>query len=314
MRIRLVAAAAALVGAALGTPVPALAAPAASGSAIAVGGPADPVVLRAGGTVTTSIRVSNGTAAAVRVTLHLATLTPGNDGLMSVVDRADPAWQGRVGLPEEVTVPADGALAVPVEVTAPATLPADYYLIGVLAEPVVAAPADGVQVHARVAAVLNLDVPGPRERKVTASFAVLPRFRVGSELTGTVDVRNVGDAGAMTRTQVRIDDRSGRNLAVLPVSGEGMQLLPAGTKRTLAYAWRATDWVTVVLPRSDVSYLNDGKLAAEVTAPGRPIVLIAPALLVTVGVALVLGVAVLVLLRRRRRTGPARHAVGRRAR
>lgn len=312
MRIRLVAAAAALALVALSAPVPATAAP--SGSAIAVGGPAEPVVLRAGGTVTTSIRISNGTATAARVALHLATLTPENDGLLSVVDRADPAWSGRVDLPPEVTVPAGGGLAVPVKVTAPARLPADYYLIGVLAEPVAAATGDGVQVHARVAAVLNLDVPGSRARKVTASFAALPRLRFGTELTGTVDVRNVGEAGAMTRTQVRIDDRSGRNLAVLPVSGDGMQLLPAGTKRTLAYAWRATGWVTVVRPRSDVSYLNDGKLVAEVTGQDRPIVLIAPALVVTVAVALVLAVAGLIVVRRRRPATPARHAARRHAR
>jgi hypothetical protein len=135
VKIRLAAAVAALACAALGVPAPAQAD--AGGTAIAVGGPAEPVVLRAGGSITTSMRITNGTATAERVALHLATLTPGDDGQLSVVDRADPGWKGRVGLPAEVTVPADGALAVPVKVTAPATLPADYYLIGVLAEPVV---------------------------------------------------------------------------------------------------------------------------------------------------------------------------------
>jgi hypothetical protein len=128
VKIRLAAAVAALACAALGVPAPAQAD--AGGTAIAVGGPAEPVVLRAGGSITTSMRIINGTATAERVALHLATLTPGNDGQLSVVDRADPGRKGRVGLPAEVTVPADGALAVPVKVTAPATLPADYYLIG----------------------------------------------------------------------------------------------------------------------------------------------------------------------------------------
>lgn len=291
--------------------VPAQAAP--SGTSISVGGPAEPVVLRAGGSVTTSIRITNGTATAERVALQLATLMPENDGRLAVIDREDPAWAGRVDMPAEVTVPADGGVEVPVKVSAPVSLPADYYLVGVLAEPVVTTPRDGVQVNARVAAVLSMDVPGVRERKVTAEFGSLPRLRFGSELTGTVDVRNVGQAGAMTRTQVRIDDGDGRNLAVLPVSGEDLQLLPAGTKRTLGYAWTATGWVTVVHPRSDVSYLNNGKIVGDVTAQGGPIVLIAPALVVTVASALALVVGLvtgLVVARRRRLAAADRHDAG----
>ncbi|GLZ00201.1 hypothetical protein [Actinoplanes sp. NBRC 103695] len=306
MKVRLAAAIAATL---LAVPAPVQAAP--GGTSISVGGPAEPVVMRTGGSVTTSIRITNGTNTAERVALQLATLTPEDDGRLSVVDRADPAWSGRVDLPAQVTVPADGGIEVPVTVTAPASLPADYYLIGVLAEPVVTTPREGVQVNARVAAVLNMDVPGVREREVSAAFGSLPRFRFASELTGTVDVSNVGDAGAMTRTQVRIDDRDGRNLAVLPVSGEDLQLLPAGTKRTLGYAWTATDWVTVVRPRSDVSYLNDGEIVGDVTVRGSPIVLIAPAFIVTVAaaVALLVGLATgLIVARRRRPAIAARHA------
>ena len=69
--------------------------------------------------------------------------------------------------------------------------------------------------------------------------------------------------------------------------------------------------VTIALPDA----VADVRIR-EARVPGRPIVLIAPALVVTVALALVLGVAAvagLLVVRRRRPAGPARHAAGRRA-
>jgi hypothetical protein len=300
--------AAALAACAIAIPAPAHAE--AAGSAIAVGGPAEPVVLRAGGVVSTSIRITNGTTKGARVALSLATLNPSNDGRLSVVDQADPAWAGRVKMPAQLTVPADSAVEVPVKVTAPATLPADYYLIGVLAEPIDTTPVNGVRVYARVAAVLNMDVPGQRVRRFTTSFGELPSLKIGSTLHGTVDVRNVGEAGAMTRTQVRIDDRNGRNVAVLPVSGVGLQLMPAGTKRTLSYSWTATGWLNIVRPTSDVSYLNDGKIVGDAGDRSGTVILIAPQLIVAIGLAILLAAAIIgrLIYRRRRPAATGRHA------
>jgi hypothetical protein len=293
---------------------PAAVAEAPAGTALAVGGPADPVVLKAGKTVTTSIRVTNGSAVSEQVALSLATLTPEDDGRLNVVDRADPAWAGRVDMPARLTVRADSAVEVPVKVTAPVGLPGDYYLIGVLAEPIDNKPVNGVRVNARVAAVLNMDVPGRRERKFATSLGGLPSLRFSSTLHGTVDVRNVGDAGAMARTQVRIDDRDGRNLAVLPVSGDGLQLLPAGTKRTLSYTWTTTDWFTVVRPSSDVAFLNDGRIVGDVTARSETVVLVSARLVIAIGLAILFaGVAIGGLVRRRRNPAPiGKHARGKR--
>ena len=197
-----------------------------------------------------------------------------------------------MSIPSVVTVPAMTELAVPVTITAPRDLPPDLYMLGVLIEPIAPTVAGGVTIKARITAVLSIEVPGIRDRQLTTSVGRLPRLSIGTVLHGTVDVRNVGAAGAMTRTQLRVDGRDGANEAVLPVSGDAPQLVPAGTKRTLDYTWKADGWLTVVRLRSEVSYSNGGRTLGSVTAQTAPVILVAPKLLWTAAAVLLAGAGI----------------------
>jgi hypothetical protein len=285
---------------------PALAAPELSETVgLAVSTQPEPMEAAAGTTVDTWLVLANTGAQPLEVRVRAVRLVPQDDGRLQVVDEPDPLWTGRVRLAATTTVPPKTRKRLPVQLDVPAESLPDLYLVGLLVVPITPdRPAGQVTVRGRILAVLTIEVPGPRERKLTVDLGKLPRLRIGHSIAGHLTIRNIGDATAQTRGQVRVDSATdGANHAVIAATGERQRLMPAGTSREFDYTWRTDRWFTLARPTALVTYGNGGPGLAEVIATGPPVLLLSPGLVVLIA-ALVTAAAAAIwrLIRRRRGT------------
>ena len=161
--------------------------------ALAVSVPADPVAIGAGASAHTFVRIVNPNLAPVTVTITSREISLGDNGKASVGSGPDRLWQKRARFPSRpLLIPAQGYLDIPLTVKVPRRLAPDLYFSGFLVTPI-ATHAGALNVINQIGSFVTIDVPGPRFRKLAGRFD-LPAFVLGSHVTGTLHVANIGRA------------------------------------------------------------------------------------------------------------------------
>lgn len=186
----------ALAGACLVTALGMVVLPSAAGAATArgmsVSTPAGPIQAKPGAVVHTTLRIGNTTAKPMAVEVSLGHVGFGNDGSATVGDRPDPAWAQRVTLGVRQTRVAAGSYVDdPVTVAMPSKAVPDDYFVGFLVSQMVTTPGS-VDVVTRIAALLDLQVPGARHNEVRLTSLDMPSILTGSRMAVSAVVDNPG--------------------------------------------------------------------------------------------------------------------------
>lgn len=281
------------------TSSPVFAAPGATGTAqpLAVSVPSQAASLSAGATGTIPIRVVNpgSTPVAVRITDRKVVF--GDNGHV-VIAGVDPVWAGRVELPAgPITIAAASYRDVGLTVHMPTRINPDLYFLGFLVTPVHRVTSSLTYVN-QIGSYVTVDVPGPRERVLTATLDA-PGFAFGGSFDATLHVRNVGKAAAVfwgendtTATpgtssprQQRLDD----------------SLLPIGRSRAITLSARSSFLVSSVTMRVHIFYPGRVPSVTTQIVVTKHVVVVQPAAFVLIGAILIAGAVWLVVRRRRRR-------------
>jgi hypothetical protein len=198
-------------------------------AALSVTSPAEPVDATPGTPATTILRVGNLGPGPLPVQITSEGVQLLDNGKTRFGQPTDPRFAGRIHIdPSALTIQARQKATVEITVDTPGSLRPDDYFLGFLVTPILNAPS--VAVVNQVGALVVLDVPGPRLRKLTATAIGPPRvrFTFGRSATGIVRVKNVGEAtvpfSATTETQ-------GWPAASQPYRTEPRQVLPPGLSR-----------------------------------------------------------------------------------
>ena len=260
-------AAAAVPGAA--TAAPGAGSGSSGGAAFAVSTPAEPVRAGTDGVVHTVLTLSNNGQRPLTVSLRSARVRALDDGKTQFVDEPDPRWSALADFPPTVHLDAAEYKSVPLTIRIPNGLLPDLYMLGFIAEAVPSNPTgDAVVVYNQIASLVTIEVPGPRNRQVQVQLDHIPFLHFGSTLTGAFRVRNLGEAAAMTRGQVRLDDRiRNQNVGMVQVSNS-RELLPAGTSRHESFDYETDAWFLLVRPSVEVSYGNGTSTISAVSVAG----------------------------------------------
>jgi hypothetical protein len=207
----------------------------APGRSIAVSVPADPVPFKPGQTEVVKLRVVNPGTRPVRVTITGTGLTLGDEGKVTVTNSPDPLWADNAHFPSgPYRIPANSYKDLAVRVHAPDSLKPDLYFLGFIVTPIPDANS-GVTVINQIGGYFTIDIPGPRDRRLTADLE-LPGFSlfglhmyIGKQVDGTLNVHNIGTAAVQfwgeTDTKSTLSNKTTQ--ARIPVS-----LAPAGHVRT----------------------------------------------------------------------------------
>jgi hypothetical protein len=169
-----------------------------SGRAIAVSVPPDPVSLKPGQVGLLHLRVVNPGPTRVRVTVVGRGITLGDEGRIAIDKTPDPFWDKRVHFPSHpITIPAVGYKNLSVRVHMPKSLSPDLYFLGFVVTPIPDST-KGVTVINQIGGFFTIDIPGPRDRHLTANLE-LPGWSIfgfhvflGTELNGILHIHNVG--------------------------------------------------------------------------------------------------------------------------
>lgn len=275
--------------------------------ALTVSSPAEALPARPGTVLRTWLRVSNSSGTPVHVTITPAGVDLGNNGATRLTPQVDPRFNGRIRLdPTQTTVGADGFTEVSVAVDVPADLPPDTYVLGFLVTPTVTG--GSIQVVNQVGALIALDLPGARDRRLSAAFLDAPWLAVTSHPSLTVRARNIGRASLEFTSDTTVDRLvvPGRETLRRPPA-----LLPAGRYRDVPVAWQPTLGFGIYRVQSRLVYHLTPNQTAEQALTRTVVVLSPAAAAVLVGLALTSLAAALLLHRGRRRrlaTRTGRHA------
>jgi len=304
----LTAAAATALTVALTAPAGALAAPVSPASDKAdfsVSTPAEPLEPTANGTVATELTVANNGTRQLDVKLRAVGVLPLDDGKVSLDEQSDPAWAKEAAYPGSLSLAPHSLRRVPVSLRMPAGLLPDVYLLGFVVE---AQPHDGgadIRVYHRVGALITVQVPGPRERRLDLELEPTGFLHIGSTLDGSFKVRNVGSAAALGRGQVQVNEaRSRENVAVVQATDK-MELFPAGTSRQVAFEYVTHGWFLYARPQAQLLYGNGTSAMQSVIREGEP-VLIIPWRTIIVACLILLALTAYLIWRRRQRAAQRR--------
>jgi hypothetical protein len=271
------------------------------GRSIAVSVPPDPVSLKAGHVGTVQLRVVNPGLAPVRVRIEGRALTLGNEGKVTVKDSPDPLWNNRVRFPPgPFTIPAQGFKNLTVKVHTPKSLQPDLYFLGFLVTPLPNA-ATGVTVINQIGGFFTIDIPGPRDRRLTADLE-LPGWSIlgfhlylGSNLTGILHVHNVGHAAVRFWGETDVSATGGSPSQVrIPIS-----LMPSLRERTFAVSGKPAWPIGFVHTQVRIVYPTSTETTTTEILFTRSDLVINP--LVFVVVALLVLVVIMLAERKRRR-------------
>jgi hypothetical protein len=166
-----------------------------AGRALAVAVPPDPLLVAAGKTGETTIRVINPTPTPIPITIAGRSITLEDNGRVKIGSHPDPRWGQRTIFPTKgLIVPARGYVTVPLRIRVPAKISPDLYFLGFLVAPT-PTKAGSVQVVNQIGSFVTIDVPGPRLRKLLATLNA-PPVVIGAQANATLKVSNVGHAAA----------------------------------------------------------------------------------------------------------------------
>jgi hypothetical protein len=228
----------------VGTFVPAGAAVGPSAD-LSVTSPPDPILTTPGTVATATLTVGNlgHSSLDVRITPESVKLL--DNGHTQLVAGADPRFAGRISIsPDQLTLPARQERTVQVSVNMPTGLRPDDYFLGFLVSPVINSPS--VSVQNDIGGLVVLNVPGARERKLTARFLGLPWLNVSlsASASGIVQARSTGTSTVQFSTTSQISGWPSPKASYLTVPAH---LLPPGLTRDIPVhvsSWLGVGWYT----------------------------------------------------------------------
>jgi hypothetical protein len=266
---------------------PAGAAPTDAGVRLGVALPADAIPAQPGAHVQLGFAVTNGSDDPLAVRVTQRQLALGDNGAVTLQAAPDPVWAPGMTVPEApVTVPAHGSARVTVPTVVP-DLPPDVYLVGFQVTSLPTADAR-VQILSSVGAYVPVDIPGPRDRRLTAHIAA-PGFVWGGAAHTQLDIVNAG------RSSLYFWGEDGRMRM-------DRTFLPSGHRRTVALDLRHPVGLAHAHPR--VFYNGADNQVVQVDVTSRRMLFLPPKQAVAAGGALVaVAVAECVRRRRKRRVG-----------
>jgi hypothetical protein len=240
------------------TGAPSVASAAAPPVDLFVTSPPDPIPAPLGATATTSLTVGNLGHSELDVTIDTRSVNLLNNGKTRFGAGPDPRFAGRVTVtPSSLSLPARQERTVQVSVNMPAGLPPDDYFLGFLISPVINSPS--VAVVNDVGGLVVLDVPGSRDRRLTAEFVVPSWLNVSlsGSASGFVRATSVGKSALSFTTTV---ETTGWPSPAPPYVEDGSQILPSGLSRNVPVrvtSWLGLGWytfhATLVYDRTDQS-------------------------------------------------------------
>ena len=281
--------------------VPAGAAPG-TGTArpLAVSVPAEPAPLRPGATGTIPIGVVNPGTKALTVRITARGLLFGDDGHVTLAG-VDPLWAGRVDFPPDpITIPRQSYRNVGLVVHMPPKIDPDLYFVGFLVTPI-AGPGNGLTYINQIGSYVTIDVPGPRDRRLTADLH-LPGFALTDALHAHLGIHNVGAAAAVYWGEN--DPKS------TPGSGTQQRfdrsLLPRGRSRTVVLDVKPGFLVALVTMRVHIIYPGRTDATTSEIVITKRVLIVQPIALVILAAAIV-GAGLWYWYRRRRRRAASRN-------
>lgn len=271
------------------------------GRSIAVSVPPDPVSLKPGHVGTVQLRVVNPGLSPVRVKVTGRGLILGNEGKVTIKSTPDPLWQNRVNFPAgPFTIPALGFKNLIVKVHTPKSLQPDLYFLGFVVTPLPNA-STGVTVINQIGGFFTIDIPGPRDRRLTANLEFpgwsLLGFHLylGSDLNGILHIHNVGHAAVRFWGETDVTATGGSPGQVrIPIS-----LIPSLRARTFVVTAKPAWPIGFVHTTVRIVYPTTTETTTTQIVFTRSDLVINP--LVFMVLALLLLVAILLRVRQRRR-------------
>lgn len=253
---------------------------------------ADPIPAEPGHQVPLALRISNPSGTPVSVEIAQRALALGDNGRMTILDHPDPKWAPYIRMPNApVMIPAQGFRDLSMPLDVPLVAP-DSYLIGFLVTPT--ATGVGVHVLTSAGAYVAIDVPGPRDRRLSAHL-VAPGVVWGRLARAKLAVVNVGASS----TWFWGEDATQR----LPKT-----FLPAGRQRSVPLSIRARLGLGVEHVRARIFYHRSDAQVIEIDTR-HTVVFIDP----PYGAGAVLLVGAVVGLGVRRRVRKCRRSASRRS-
>ena len=275
------------------TPTPSEPAPAAG---LTVSTPAGTLPAQPGTVVETWLRIGNQATTPISVTILPATVKLENNGVSGFGRQEDPRFAGQITFSTtQTSIPANGYTEVAVKVAIPATLIPDIYVLGFLVTP--DATGSSVRVVNEIGALIALDVPGSRDRKLTASWLSPPWILFSDHPSLTFRAKSVGKSAL----QFTSEDAITGFAPLTPANRRNDPLLlPSGLYRDVNVSW-VVPWgfgvdtvaVTLLCPQS-----QSGNAQIVLT---KTVIVVTPLVLIIIGSFLVLLTLVIILLVRRRR-------------
>jgi len=265
--------------------------------ALTVSTPADPLPAEPGQVLRTWLRIGNNGTHPLPVTITPATVALGNNGATSLSPQVDPRFADRITLSTTTATIAAGSFTeVQVAISVPTTLVPDTYVLGFLITPTVTG--GSVQVVNQVGALITIDLPGSRDRRLEATFLNPPLFAFTSQPSHIVRVRNIGRSALEFTSETTI---AGFGLVGPDNIRRKPVLLPAGRYRDVEITWEAPLGVGIYSVHTRVVYHRTQAETAEQSLT-HTVVVLSPAALIILGSLLVLiAAAVALWLRHRRR-------------
>jgi hypothetical protein len=228
----------------LGTASPAGAAPGA-GADLFVTSPPDPIPAAPGTVATTTLTVGNIGHGPLDVNIITRSVLLLDNGKTRLMAGPDPRFAGRVSIvPSQLSLPARQERTVQVSVNMPSGLRPDDYFLGFLVSPVINSPS--VSVVNDIGGLVVFDVPGPRDRKLTARYLGLPWLNVSmsASASGSVRAKSVGTATLQFSTTEELSGWPSPKPSFLTVPAH---LLPPGLTRDMPVhvsSWLGLGWYT----------------------------------------------------------------------
>jgi hypothetical protein len=264
---------------------------------LAVSVPPEPTTVRLGAASVIHVRVLNPGDAPVSVTVSGGTVQLGDEGAVTVSAEPDADWQGLVDFPTEpLTVPAGGYVDAPLTVRVPAQLSPDLYFVGFLVTPL-ATGVGNVHVINQIGSFVSLDVPGPRDRQLSAALDG-PRFVLGWQGEKTVHVRNVGHAAV--RFWSENDTTSSPGGDTPRQQRFDKSLLPVGHERSFTVVGKPAWPIGLVTMRVHVFYPGSTEDSTQEVILTKQVLVVNPLALAALVSLAAIVVAFWVIRRRRR--------------
>lgn len=208
---------------------PAEAAKGGSASDLFVTSPPTPITAAPGAVAKATLTVGNVGHSLLDVNIIAAAVKLLDNGGTEFLDHPDPLFAGRVSVvPDTLSLPARTERQVNISVRMPSGLQPNDYFLGFLVAPII--NSSSVAVVNDIGALVILDIPGPRNRRLTAQILGLSwlNFSFSSSASGILRAKSIGVATLEFYTTIEITGWPAAKPDYLTVPGH---LLPPGLYR-----------------------------------------------------------------------------------